>query len=215
MSMELRRHLIATAIAMNDSGLNQGTAGNVSARWQDGMLITPSGMGYTDLSPEDVVFVNGQGEPEGGRKPSSEWRFHLDIFRDREDAQAVVHAHPDYGTTLACLGRTIPAFHYMVAIAGGRNIRCAAYATPGTQALSDHVVAALRDRKACLMANHGMVCLDGSLERALALAVEVEQLARVYCHCLQLGEPELLGDDEMALMLDKFRGYGANAQNGG
>jgi L-fuculose-phosphate aldolase len=214
-SNELRWEVIATAIAMNHSGINQGLAGNVSARCEGGMLITPSGMAYEALEAPDIVFVNGAGEPEGERLPSSEWRFHLDIYRRREDAGAVVHAHPSHAATLACLGRSIPAFHYMVAIAGGRNIRCAPYATPGTQALSGHVLAALRERKACLMANHGMVCLEGSLSRALALAVEVEQLARMYWQCLQLGEPALLSDEEMARMVGIFGRYGADAQGPG
>jgi len=214
-SGDLRGAVIETAIAMNRSGINQGLAGNVSARWQDGMLITPSGMHYEELATADIVFVDGRGEPQGERKPSSEWRFHLDIYRQRDDAKAVVHAHPPFCTTLACLGRPIPAFHYMVAIAGGRNIRCAPYSTPGTQALSGQVLTALRERKACLMANHGMVALERTLERALTLAVEVEQLARVYWQCLQLGEPEPLGDEEMALMLEKFSRYGADAQGVG
>jgi L-fuculose-phosphate aldolase len=213
MSAELRQEVIATAIAMNRSGINQGLAGNVSARCDDGMLITPSGMAYEALKAADIVFVNAAGEPRGERLPSSEWRFHLDIYRHREDAGAVVHAHPSHAATLACMGRPIPAFHYMVAIAGGRNIRCADYATPGSQALSDHVLAALRERKACLMANHGMVCLESGLQKALALAVEVEQLARMYWQCLQIGDPELLSDEEMATMVGIFRRYGANAQS--
>lgn len=212
MSTELRQQVIATAIAMNGSGINQGLAGNVSARCDDGMLITPSGMAYEALEAADIVFVSAAGKPRGERLPSSEWRFHLDIYRHREDAGAVVHAHPSHAATLACMGRPIPAFHYMVAIAGGRNIRCADYATPGTQALSNHVLAALRERKACLMANHGMVCLESGLQQALALAVEVEQLARMYWQCLQLGDPQLLSDEEMATMVEIFRSYGANAQ---
>jgi L-fuculose-phosphate aldolase len=215
MSTGLRQEVIATATAMNRSGINLGLAGNVSARCDDGMLITPSGMDYEALEAADIVFVNGAGEPQGERRPSSEWRFHLDIYRHREDAGAVVHAHPPHAATLACLGRSIPAFHYMVAMAGGRNIRCAPYATPGTQALSDHVVDALRERKACLMANHGMVCLENGLQKALALAVEVEQLARLYWQCLQIGEPELLSDEEMVRMVGIFGRYGADAQGPG
>jgi L-fuculose-phosphate aldolase len=212
MSDELRRRLIDAARAMNASGLNQGTSGNLSMRWGEGMLITPSGMDYDGLVPEDIVYVGAAGESSGSRKPSSEWRFHLEIYLQRSEAGAIVHAHPAWCTTLASLHRPIPAFHYMVALAGGNDIRCAEYATFGTQALSDQVLAALRDRKACLMANHGVVCFDRDPERALALAIEVEHLARIYAQALQLGEPVLLSDEEMELMQDKFRAYGANAQ---
>ena len=215
MSGELRQRLIDSAVAMNESSLNQGTAGNVSVRSGDGMLITPSGMDYSELAPEDVVLINAEGHPDGRRRPSSEWRFHLDIYRQRDDAQAVVHAHPPFATTLACLRRSIPPFHYMVAMAGGADIRCANYETPGTQALSDRVVEALSERKACLMANHGMVCLEEGLARALNLALEVELLARIYCQCLQLGEPVSLSDEEMERMRKVFLSYGANAQTGG
>ncbi len=142
-------------------------------------------------------------------RPSSEWRFHLDIYRNRPDAQAVLHAHPTYCTALSCTNRPIPAFHYMVALGGGNDIRCASYATFGTQALSDRVLEALRDRKVCLMANHGMVCLERDLDRVLALAIEVEQLARIYCQSLQIGQPSTLSDEEMALMVEKFADYGA------
>ncbi len=215
MSDSLRRQLIDVAVAMNESGLNQGTSGNVSARYEDGMLITPSGMDYAGLAPEDIVFVNAEGAADGRRKPSSEWRFHLEIYRHRKEAGAVVHAHPAWCTTLACSHRPIPAFHYMVAVAGGNDIRCAEYATFGTQQLSDHVIDALRDRKACLMANHGLVCLERDLRRALALAIEVEHLAGVYGRCLELGEPVLLSDEEMARVKEKFLNYGANAQSTG
>ena len=209
MSPELSRQLNDTAIAMNASGINQGTSGNLSTRCGDGMLITPSGMDYAGLEPDDIVYIDGTGHPDGPGQPSSEWRFHLDIYRHREDAQAVLHAHPPYSTALACLRRPIPAFHYRVAVAGGKDIRCAPYATFGTQALSDQVIAALQDRKACLMANHGLVCLARNLEKALALASEIEQLAGIYCQSLQIGEPEILDDDEMKVVVEKFRSYGA------
>ena len=212
MNEGLRRRLIEGAVAMNESGLNQGTAGNVSIRCEGGMLVTPSGMAYTELVPEDVVWIDQDGRVHGRRKPSSEWRFHLDIYRQREDARAIVHAHPPFATSLACLRRSIPAFHYMVAIAGGKDIRCSAYETPGSQALSDRVVEALVGRKACLMANHGMVCLDDGMKRALHLALEVELLARMYWQCLQVAEPALLDDQEMERMTQIFLTYGANAQ---
>jgi L-fuculose-phosphate aldolase len=215
MSRRIRQQLIETARGMNASGLNQGMSGNVSARYDDGMLITPSGMDYAALSPADIVYVDAAGESQGERKPSSEWRFHLDIYREREEAGAVVHAHAAWCTTLASLQRPIPAFHYMVALAGGNDIRCARYASFGTQELSDHVLAALHGRKACLMANHGMVCFGRNLDQALALAIEIEHLARVYCQALTLGDPVLLSDEEMAFMQEKFRAYGAHAQADG
>jgi L-fuculose-phosphate aldolase len=208
MSKELREQLVETALAMNATGINQGTSGNLSARVEDGFLITPSGMNVSELSPEDIVSMDLDGEWEGSSKPSSEWRFHSDIYRYRADAQAILHAHPVFCATLACLGRPIPAFHYMVAVAGGRNIRCADYATFGTQELSDHVLAALTGRKACLMANHGLLCLERDLPQVLALALEVEQLAQVYHQCLAVGAPVILGDQEMEIVLEKFKDYG-------
>jgi L-fuculose-phosphate aldolase len=149
-----------------------------------------------------------EGKACGVRLPSSEWRFHRDIYRTRADANAIVHAHAPFATTLACHGRSIPAFHYMVAVAGGRDIRCAGYATFGTQALSDHVLAALEDRRACLLAHHGMIAVGGSLDKALALAVEVETLAEMYWRALALGNPENLSDAEMDIVLEKFATYG-------
>jgi len=204
----LRRQLIDTAIAMNVGGLNQGTSGNLSVRCDEGFLITPSGMDYTGLAPDDIVSMDLDGTPRGKRKPSSEWRFHAAIYRHRPEANAVLHAHPVNCSALACLGKGIPAFHYMVAAAGGRDIRCADYATFGTPALSDNVIAALADRKACLMAHHGLTCLERDLPRVLALAIEVENLANVYCHILAMGDVRVLPDDEMVRVLDKFKSYG-------
>ncbi len=208
MSEQLRSRLIDTALEMNRSGINQGTSGNLSVRHGGGMLITPSGMPYQVLTPADIVFVDGSGNCEGQRLPSSEWRIHADIYKAREDAQAILHAHPPECVALACMRKAIPAFHYMVAVAGGRDIRCAPYATFGTQELSDHVLQALRNRKACLMANHGLVCLASGLETALSLAIEVEQLAKSYLRCLAVAEPVLLGKEEMDRVLVKFRSYG-------
>ena len=208
MSETLRRRLIETAVAMNRSGLNQGTSGNLSSRCEGGMLITPSGMDYAGLEPGDIVFVDANGQPEGRRLPSSEWRIHEDIYAARPEAAAILHAHPTGCTALACLNRPIPAFHYMVAVAGGRDIPCAPYATFGSQELSDGVVEALDGRKACLMANHGLVCLAENLDRALALAIEIETLARTYLQALSVGEPVILGDAEMDRVLLKFKTYG-------
>jgi len=208
MTAELRRLLIGTAVAMNAGGFNLGTSGNLSVRVTGGMLITPSGVPYENLGEDDIVFVDLDGHAQGALEPSSEWRFHRDLYRRRDDAGAVVHAHPAHATSLACLGRSIPAFHYEVALAGGHDIRCARYATFGTQELSDHVLTALEGRRACLMANHGLVCLGPDLPAALALARRVEQLAQMYRQCLQVGEPDLLSEEEMARVAEKFRRYG-------
>jgi L-fuculose-phosphate aldolase len=208
----VRVALIDAAARMVQLGLNRGTSGNLSRRWDDGFLITPSGMPPNRLSPDDIVFVDMEGSPSGRRRPSSEWRFHRDLYLARPEMGAVVHAHPPFCVALAALHKPIPAYHYMVAKAGGPDIRCAAYATYGTQELSDHALAALQGRKACLLANHGMIAADGSLDAALALAVEVEELAEGYWRALQIGQPVLLDDQEMARVLEKFAGYGQNAQ---
>lgn len=208
MSEALRRELIDAALAMNAAGINRGTSGNLSLRDGDGMLITPSGVRYEALTPGGMVRVHANGEPEGRFRPSSEWRIHHDIYRARPEVQAVLHAHPVNCSALACLRRPIPAFHYMVAVAGGRDIRCAPYATFGSQELSDHVLTSLNGRKACLMANHGLICVGKSPEKVLSLAVEIENLAKTYIHALSVGEPTLLDDEEMDRVLEKFKTYG-------
>jgi len=209
----LRQAVIDTCLAMNDLGINQGTSGNVSVRSGDGFLVTPSGVSYHRLQPSSIVAMRFAGTDRpagylGDLLPSSEWRMHHDILAARTDAGAVIHTHAPWCTTLACLHREIPAFHYMVAVAGGNSIRCAPYATFGTQALSDHALAALENRSACLLANHGMICLGGDLDRTLKLAVEVETLARQYCQTLAVGRPAILDDAEMARVLERFRSYG-------
>ena len=209
--LAVRAAIIATAIQMNERRINRGKSGNVSARTETGFLITPSGLPYQSMRAEDIVAVTLGGVATGPRLPSSEWRFHRDIYVDRPDAGAIVHAHSPFATTLACLGRAIPAFHYMVAMAGGKDIRCAPYATFGTQELSDGALVALSGRRACLLANHGMIAVDVSLEAALALAIEVEALAEQYWRALQIGAPNLLSDAEMDIVLDKFRSYGKQA----
>jgi len=206
--LPLKKAIIATALAMNALGINRGKSGNVSARWKDGFLITPSGLPYDETRPADIVFVDRKGKPTGKRPPSSEWRFHHDIYLTRKDAQAVVHAHSSFASTLACVGKDVPAFHYMIAVAGGNSIRCAPYATFGTQELSDHALKALSGRHACLLANHGMIATGDSLEHALALAVEVEALCEQYWRALQIGKPAILSDAEMERVLEKFRTYG-------
>ena len=208
----LRESIVATALAMNAAGINRGKSGNVSARLRtehgDAFLITPSGLPYDRTTPVDLVAMTLDGAARGARRPSSEWRFHRDIYRARPEAGAIVHTHAPFATALACLDRGIPPFHYMVAVAGGRDIRCAPYATFGTQALSDHAVAALAGRKACLLAHHGMIAVGATLDAALALAAEVETLAEMYWRALQAGEPTLLPDGEMDLVLEKFASYG-------
>jgi len=208
MSNKDRKQLIDTALAMNASGINQGTSGNLSVRSEGGMLITPSGLNYSELSPDEIVFVDAHGQAEGPARPSSEWQFHHDIYRYRPDAQAILHAHPVNCATLACLRKPMPAFHYMVAVAGGRDIRCAEYATFGTRELSDKVLTALMERKACLMANHGLLCLGENLKKVLALAIEIENLAKIYLHTLSVGGPTILSDEEMDRVVEKFRSYG-------
>jgi L-fuculose-phosphate aldolase len=214
----LRESVIATALAMNAAGINRGKSGNVSARTRDnafdGFLITPTGLPYPETTAEQIVAMSLGGEVSGTLLPSSEWRFHRDIYVARADVMAIVHTHAPFATSLACLQRGIPAFHYMVAVAGGRDIRCAPYATFGTQELSDHAVAALAGRRACLLANHGMIALGASLEGALALAVEVETLAEMYWRALQIGEPVPLSDMEMDKVLEKFRTYGQPEKSG-
>lgn len=206
-----RQTIIDACLRMNASGLNQGTSGNISLRHNDGLLITPSGLPYDRMAPDDIVWIGFDGTVEGPRKPSSEWRFHRDILDVRPEFGAVVHAHPTYATTLAIHGMAIPAVHYMVAAAGGPDIRCAPYATFGTEALSALVVDALTDRSACLMAHHGMIACGPTLDRALWLAVEVETLARQYHGALQIGDPPVLPEDEIARVLEKFADYGPKA----
>jgi L-fuculose-phosphate aldolase len=209
LNQALRQELIDTALAMNASGLNSGTSGNVSVRsgtfGQAAFLITPSRRDYASLKPVDVVAMDDDGNWPIDQTPSSEWRFHRDIYAHRPEVQAVVHAHPVFSAALACLRRPIPAFHYMVTVAGGVDIPCSDYATFGTQELSNAVLQALQGRKACLMANHGLLATGSDLTSALALAVEVEHLAQTYCQALRLGEPVLLDDAEMLRVLEKFK----------
>lgn len=206
----LARRIVDAARHMNACGLNQGTSGNISARFGDGMLITPSGIDYGRMRPADIVSLrlDGSAAEPGQLLPSSEWRMHADIYATREEAGAVVHAHPTYATAIACRREGIPAFHYMLAVAGGTDIRCADYATFGTAALSQAMIAALEDRKACLLANHGLIAFESGPEGALALAVEVETLARQYHLARQGGAPVLLSAEEMAEVREKFKTYG-------
>jgi L-ribulose-5-phosphate 4-epimerase len=212
---EARRAIIRTALAMSRSGLSPGRSGNVSCRWKTGMLITPTGMAYDDIGARDIVWVDGKGEvpDKKSRKPSSEWRFHLAAYRARPDMNAVVHTHSLNATVLACAGKSIPAFHYMVAVAGGSDIPLVPYDTFGTKELARHVAKGLSHRNACLMANHGQIAVGATLEAALELAREVEVLATQYCKVLALGEPIILPADEMARVLKRFKNYGQRAQD--
>lgn len=203
-----KEQLLEIAREMNAVGLNQGSAGNVSVRQKAGYLITPSGMPYDECTADDMVIMDFNGQSTSERKPSSEWRFHQDILLERTDANAVVHVHSTFATTIACLGKEIPSFHYMVAVAGGKNIRCADYHTFGTQALSDSIKVAMKDRKACLMANHGMLAIGPSLKKALAMAIEVEKLCEIYWRLLPLGGGNMVSDAEMDVILEKFSSYG-------
>lgn len=205
----LAQQVADTARDMSARGLSPQKSGNVSVRTDSGMLITPSGMAYDDILPGDIAHVSmSGGRLAGDRKPSTETPLHLAIYRARADAAAIVHCHSMAATALACAGRPIPAFHYMVAVAGGAAIECAEYATFGSDALAGNVVSALDGRRACLMAHHGQVAIGDSLEGALDLASEVETLARQYIDVLSLGEVKLLDEAEMQRVLEKFRTYG-------
>ncbi|MCB1917753.1 MAG: class II aldolase/adducin family protein [Rhodocyclaceae bacterium] len=201
--------LLATARAMNEQGLNRGTAGNVSVRRGGGaMLVTPSGLPFERCTVDDMVPVDAFGRANGAREASSEWRIHFDVYRAHPEAGAILHAHPPFATALACQRRPIPPFHYMVARFGGSDVRCAEYHTFGTQALSDAVVRALDGRRACLLANHGMVVAGDDLAHALALAIEFEALCQHYLLSCQFGQPVLLDGDEMREVIARFASYG-------
>jgi L-fuculose-phosphate aldolase len=205
----LHEQLLAVSLKLNELGLNRGTSGNASVRDGDGFLVTPTGLAVEQMMPGDMVRMRFDGEHEGERKPSSEWRFHRDILAARPEIGAVIHTHSMFATTLACLHREIPPFHYMIAVAGGDSIRCASYALFGSQALSDAALAALEGRRACLLANHGMIALGRDLDQALAIAVEVETLCEQYWRALQGGTPQLLTPAQMHEVMEQFKGYGS------
>jgi L-fuculose-phosphate aldolase len=207
--LQLREQVVATCRDLARRGLTHGTSGNVSVRRDESSLfISPTGMAYEVLEADDVPLLAFDGRWFGRRRPSSEWRFHRDILQARGDAGAIVHAHSRYATALACTGRGIPAFHYMVAVAGGSDIRCAAYHAFGSQELSNAAVAALGGRRACLLANHGIIALGAGLAAALALAEEVENLAAQYCAALSVGDVQLLNETQMRRVLEQFSTYG-------
>lgn len=214
---ELRQQIIDHCLAMNASGLNQGTSGNISVRLGDDMLVSPSGIAYHTLKPEMIATMaigDDSGSWTGPLKPSTEWHFHQALLRDRPDANAVVHAHPTYCTTLAILRKDIPACHYMIAAFGGNNVRCSGYATYGTKSLSDLAVEAMQDRTACLLGNHGMIAIGDTLPKAMWRAVELETIARQYYLSLQIGEPVILSDANVEETLSKFSTYGLQENDG-
>jgi len=203
-----REALLNSALALQALGLNQGTSGNASVRQGDGFVITPSGMPIDEMNANSMVEMNMLGEAISAGKPSSEWRFHRDIYQARPEVGAVIHTHSMFATTLACLRKDIPPFHYMIAVAGGDSIRCAPYALFGTQALSDHAIEALKKRRACLLANHGMIAVGKTLQQAQEVAKEVETLCEQYWRALQIGEPHNLTAEEMQDVFEQFKGYG-------
>ena len=206
---ELRTMVLTACRELRRRGLTHGTSGNVSVRCDARrFFVSPSGMDYDVLQADDVPLMDLDGRWFGRCRPSSEWRFHRDILAARADVGAIVHTHSPRATALGCTGRGIPAFHYMVAVAGGRDIRCAPYRTFGTQELSDAALAALQDRKACLLANHGVIATAADLAGAVALAGEIENLALQYSLALTLGGVRILDDAEMSRVIDKFRTYG-------
>jgi L-fuculose-phosphate aldolase len=203
-----REDLFNSTLALQALGLNQGTSGNASVRHGDGYLITPSGMPINEMSANSMVEMNMHGEAIAAGKPSSEWRFHRDIYQSKPEVGAVIHTHSMFATTLATLRLEIPAFHYMIAVVGGDNIRCSDYALFGTQRLSDSAIEALKDRRACLLANHGMIAVGKSLQQALDVALEVETLCEQYWRALQIGKPSILSAEEMRDVFDQFKDYG-------
>jgi len=209
--LKLREEIIAQARWMNASGLNQGTSGNISARHGDRMLITPSATPYDAMEPEMIAAMPIDGEYgswDGPLKPSTEWRFHLDIMKAKPEVGAVVHTHSTYATVLAIAGKSIPACHYMIAAFGGMEIRCAPYATFGTKELSVHAIKALEGRTGCLLANHGMIATGATLAKAMWLAVELETIAKQYYMSLLIGGPNLLSEAAIADTAKSFGSYG-------
>lgn len=209
---ELRTELVRTALKLDALGLSHGTSGNLSVRFGEGFLITPSGFGAEGLADDDIVFVHLSGVSQGRWQPSSEWLFHRDIYAQRPEFGAVIHTHSNAATALACLRRDIPPFHYMLAQLGGDSLRCANYATFGTQALSDNALNAMTDRRACLLANHGMIAAGKNLAEAYNNTVEVENLSELYLRALQAGEPVLLTAAEFFDAQQQFVGYGKPKQ---
>ena len=201
--LDICKELIKTCIEMESRGINQGTSGNVSMRYKNSFLITPSSISYNDMTPEDIVEMDWEGGFIG-KQPSSEWRFHRDILKSRNDINVVLHCHSINATSLSCHNRNIPAFHYIVGLAGGNNIRCAKYATFGTQELSDNALIAIKDRLACLLGHHGMICLGKTLKQALMLGCEVEAMSKMYIKALSIGNTNILSEEEMVKVVKQM-----------
>ena len=211
--MNLRREVIVTCLTMNAEGINQGTSGNVSVRTDEGFLITASGIPYQKMKPEHVVEMDLGGGYRGDYLPSTEWRMHLDIFKARAEAQAIVHTHSIYATALACLRRDVPAFHYMIGVCGGASLRVSDYAEFGTQALSDTMLKALDGRTACLLANHGQIAFGADLAKALWRAGEIEAICHQYWAAQLAGDPVILDDRQMSTVLARFSSYGKQSED--
>ena len=210
-NLEKRKEVIKYSIKLNTTNLSPLRSGNISVRSiensVEGFLITPSGKKYDTLKEEDIVFVSSEGNHDKNLKPSSEWRFHRDIYLKKSDAKAIVHAHSPHATAVSAHGKDIPAFHYMIALAGGDSIKCAKYATFGTQELSNNIIDALENRKACLMSNHGQVAFGENLESAFELAEELENICHQYVNTIKLGDPKILSSSEMDVILEKVKNY--------
>ena len=211
--LELRQEIINTCLEMNELGINQGTSGNVSARIPGGFLITASGVPYKKMKPEHIVEMDLDGGYYGDYLPSTEWRMHLDIFKHRPEAGAVVHTHSTYATALATTRTSIPAFHYMIGVGGGDSIRCSDYAEFGTPELSQTMLEALKDRTACLLANHGQICFSSNLAKALWLAGEVEACAHQFWAARVFGKTIELDNGQMSSVLARFKTYGKQPEN--
>ena len=212
--IQKRQELIDTVQKFSITGLGVGTSGNLSVRSDEGFIITPSGVPYSELETKLLVEMSDAGEViKGDLLPSSEWRFHKDIYLSHEDANAIVHVHSPFATAVSCVRKDIPSFHYMIAVAGGDTIRCADYATFGTEELSQNAVKALKDRQACLLANHGMIALGKNISSAFKMAQEVEELAKQYYYSLQMGTPVILDSEEMRIILEKFKTYGKQVKD--
>ena len=210
-NLETRKEVISYSIKLNTTNLSPLRSGNISVKCiensVEGFLITPSGKKYDTLKEEDIVFVSSDGNHDTNLKPSSEWRFHKDIYLKKPDAKAIVHAHSPHATAVSAHGKDIPAFHYMIALAGGDSIKCAKYATFGTQELSNNIIDALENRKACLMSNHGQVAFGENLESAFELAEELENICHQYINTIKLGDPKILSSSEMDVILEKVKNY--------
>ena len=208
--LSIRSEIIETCLKMERLGINQGTSGNISQRFEDGILITPSGVSYDLLQPEDIVFVPFSSKKDyiGKHPPSSELDFHFDLLKEKPEINCVLHNHSPYATSMAICGLDIPAHHYMVAVAGGHKIPCAEYATFGTSQLSKNIIRTLDGYSACLLANHGVITTGVNLKKVLWIAIEVENLAKQYIMAKQIGEPNILSSKEMNIVLEKFKSYG-------